>query len=118
MRGYFLTFAIAYLRDIAMAHSFIAESFETSVPWSNVLNLCEKTKERVENECKKWGVKGKPFTSFRLTQVYETGATIYVYFGFRYDGIKDPVKAYSEIEDAARDEVMKCGGSISHHHGK
>ena len=24
---------------------------------------------------------------------------------------------YAEIEDAARDEIMKHGGSISHHHG-
>jgi alkyldihydroxyacetonephosphate synthase len=28
------------------------------------------------------------------------------------------VKCYSEIEDAAREEIMKNGGSISHHHGK
>ena len=27
------------------------------------------------------------------------------------------MKSYSEIEDAARDEIMKYGGSISHHHG-
>lgn len=117
LRGYFLTFAIAYIRDFAMNYSFIAESFETSVPWSNVLTLCKNVKERIEEECKARGVKEKPFSSFRLTQVYETGATIYVYFGFRYDGLKDPVQAYSDIEDGARDEVMKCGGSISHHHG-
>jgi alkyldihydroxyacetonephosphate synthase len=24
---------------------------------------------------------------------------------------------YERIEDAAREEVMNCGGSISHHHG-
>ena len=24
---------------------------------------------------------------------------------------------YSEVEDAARDEIMKYGGCISHHHG-
>jgi alkyldihydroxyacetonephosphate synthase len=35
-RGYFLTYVIAYLRDFALLYSFIAESFETSVPWSNV----------------------------------------------------------------------------------
>jgi len=117
LRGYFLTFTIAYIRDFAMNYAYIAESFETSVPWSNVLTLCKNVKERIENECKAKGVKIKPFTSFRLTQVYETGATIYVYFGFCYDGVPNPVEAYSEIEDGARDEVMKCGGSISHHHG-
>ena len=27
------------------------------------------------------------------------------------------VERYEIIENAARDEVMKCGGCISHHHG-
>ena len=27
------------------------------------------------------------------------------------------IDAYEYVEDAARDEVMLCGGSISHHHG-
>ncbi len=118
LRGYFLTYVIAYIRDFAMNYAFVAESFETSVPWSNVLALVKNVRERIESECKAHGVVHKPFSSFRLTQVYETGATIYVYFGFRYDGLADPVQAYSEIEDGARDEVMKNGGSISHNHGK
>jgi len=36
IRGYMLTFMIAYLRDLAAQHKFVAESFETSCPWSNV----------------------------------------------------------------------------------
>lgn len=35
-RGYFLTYVIAYLRDFAANFNFMAESFETSVPWANV----------------------------------------------------------------------------------
>jgi alkyldihydroxyacetonephosphate synthase len=27
------------------------------------------------------------------------------------------VECYERIEDGARDEVMNCGGCISHHHG-
>lgn len=49
--------------------------------------------------------------------MYDTGACVYIYFGFIYQGLDDPVKAYSDIEDAAREEIMKHGGSISHHHG-
>lgn len=36
MKGYFLTFLIAYLRDFASEYCYVAESFETSCPWSNV----------------------------------------------------------------------------------
>jgi alkyldihydroxyacetonephosphate synthase len=100
-----------------MTHSYVAESFETSVPWTHVITLCNQVRERIFKDCQSHGVKTKPFVSFRLTQVYETGATIYVYFGFRYDGLKDPVEVYSAIEDGAREETMKNGGSISHHHG-
>ena len=108
---------IAYLRDYALRFSFIAESFETSVAWKNVPALCKNVKERILNECEKKGVIGKPFASFRVTQLYDTGAAVYIYFGFLYKGLADPVQTYSDIEDAARDEIMKNGGCISHHHG-
>jgi alkyldihydroxyacetonephosphate synthase len=39
-RGYFLTFAIAYLRDFAMDYELIGESFETSISWNNVTGFC------------------------------------------------------------------------------
>ena len=29
----------------------------------------------------------------------------------------DPVHLYEEIENAAREEILECGGSLSHHHG-
>jgi alkyldihydroxyacetonephosphate synthase len=41
IRGYFLTYVIAYIRDFGANHNFVAESFETSVPWSGVSNLCK-----------------------------------------------------------------------------
>jgi alkyldihydroxyacetonephosphate synthase len=34
-----------------------------------------------------------------------------------YRGLQDPLKAYMEIESEARDEIIKWGGSLSHHHG-
>lgn len=32
-------------------------------------------------------------------------------------GIENPVKVFSELEEAARDEILLAGGSLSHHHG-
>ena len=32
-------------------------------------------------------------------------------------GIKDPEVVFGSIEHAMREEIMKNGGSISHHHG-
>lgn len=59
------------------------------------------------------------FVSFRVTQLYETGAAVYVYFTLNYDKLpmEKAVDAYEDIEHKTRDVVMQYGGSVSHHHG-
>ena len=116
-RGYALTFGIAYIRDWIMNHWMLAESFETSVPWSQVLSLCENVKRRVREEHAARGLPGTPFISCRVTQLYHTGACIYFYFATYMKGVENPSHVYAEIERAARDEVLRSGGSLSHHHG-
>lgn len=117
LRGYQLTFSIAYIRDFVMDHFVIAESFETSVAWSAALKLCENVKRRVAAEHTSHRLPGKPFISCRITQLYQTGVCIYFYYAFYFKGVENPAQAYLEIEDAARDEILKSGGSLSHHHG-
>lgn len=121
-KGYILTFAIAYIRDFGTNFSYIAESMETSCPWSKVNTLQSKVRARMIASCDSRGIKGKAlFLSFRVTQIYETGAAVYIYFAFNYATNNIPrekaVEIYEEIENEARDEVMKQGGSLSHHHG-
>jgi alkyldihydroxyacetonephosphate synthase len=117
-RGYQLTFGIAYLRDWILNHYLIAESFETSVPWSRVLELCEAVKQRVRDEHAARGLPGQPFVTCRVTQLYPTGVCVYFYFAFYFKGVPgNPSEIYAEIEHAARDEVLRRGGSLSHHHG-
>ncbi len=116
-RGYQLTFSIAYIRDFLMKYFVIAESLETSVSWTNALGLYENVKRRVNNEYSKLGLPGKPFISARITQLYKTGVCIYFYLGFYYKGIAKPQHVYTNLENAARDEILKSNGSLSHHHG-
>ncbi|KAK6485045.1 alkyldihydroxyacetonephosphate synthase [Huso huso] len=116
-RGYMLTFVIAYLRDLGMDYYVIGESFETSVPWDRVLDLCSNVKERIIRECKEKGVQFPPLSTCRVTQTYDAGACVYFYFAFNYRGLSDPVHVYDQIEHAAREEILANGGSLSHHHG-
>jgi alkyldihydroxyacetonephosphate synthase len=116
-RGYQLTYSIAYIRDFLMNYHIIAESFETSVTWSEALALCDNVKRRLEEEYKRRKLPGKAFVTARVTQVYRTGVCIYFYFGFYYKGIPNPHEVYLELENIARDEILKSGGSLSHHHG-
>ncbi|XP_073162075.1 alkyldihydroxyacetonephosphate synthase, peroxisomal isoform X9 [Lepidochelys kempii] len=64
-RGYMLTFVIAYLRDLGLDYYVIGESFETSVPWDRVIDLCRNVKERIVRECKEKGVQFAPFSTCR-----------------------------------------------------
>lgn len=116
-RGYELTFGIAYIRDLTFTHWAIAESFETSVPWSRALELYHRVEARVTAEHQRLGLPGKPFFTGRFTQIYHSGVCIYFYLGFYAKGVEDPVAAYQALESAARHEILECGGSISHHHG-
>ena len=117
IRGYFLTYMIAYVRDFAMKYWFLAESFETSVPWSNVLALCDATKGTVRAEARAQGVQGPIYVSCRVTQTYDTGAVVYFYFGFMHKGLADPLATFHAVEAASRRTILAHGGSLSHHHG-
>ncbi|XP_076305681.1 alkyldihydroxyacetonephosphate synthase, peroxisomal-like isoform X2 [Tachypleus tridentatus] len=110
-RGYLLTYVIAYIRDLAFDYGVFAESFETSVPWDR------NVRDRILKESESYGLAHQPFISYRVTQTYEVGACIYFYMGINTRGLPDPVHVYEELEAAARDEILACGGSVSHHHG-
>ena len=108
---------IAYLRDFGFKYYFMAESFETTVPYDKVLTLCDSVKRQIKDSCQKRGIAIAPFVSCRVTQLYDTGACVYFYFGFIFKGVKDPTRTFSEVEHEARECVLACGGSLSHHHG-
>lgn len=59
------------------------------------------------------------FVSFRITQLYETGAAVYVYFSITYDNLptEKVCDIYEDIEHRSREATLAYGGSISHHHG-
>ena len=74
-------------------------------------------KQRLWQEHAKRGLPGRPFVSVRVTQLYETGVCLYFYFAFHYKGVENPSEVFAELERAARDEILRSGGSLSHHHG-
>lgn len=47
MRGYLLTFLIAYTRDLAMQHNTLGESFELSCAWTKVSEMTKRVKQRM-----------------------------------------------------------------------
>lgn len=115
-RGYMLTFVIAYIRDLALEFNILGESFETSVSWDRTLSLCNNVKHRLKRECEAAGIRHF-LISCRVTQTYDVGSCVYFYFGFKWNGVGNPVTTYEHLEELARDEILASGGSLSHHHG-
>ena len=110
---------IAYIRDFCAEYGVVAESFETSCPWSQVASLCKNVKQGIYDAGAVHGIKqNEIWVSFRVTQLYETGAAVYVYFTLGYRDFPDKVvDIYEDIEHRTREAVFANGGSISHHHG-
>jgi alkyldihydroxyacetonephosphate synthase len=116
-RGYQLTFSIAYIRDFIMNHFVLGESFETSVPWNRILDVCKAVGDCIEREHEERELPGRPFYCSRVTQIYQTGVCVYFYYGIGYEGVENPSHVYAEIEAAVRHAILRAGGSLSHHHG-
>lgn len=116
-RGYMLTYAIAYIRDFLADYYLIGETYETTVPWSNVHDVCDAVAKRALELHHENGLPGVPYISPRVTQLYHTGVCIYFTHGFSTKGVERPDQVFAKMEHELRQTIMDAGGSISHHHG-
>ena len=116
-RGYMLTYAIAYIRDLLADYYIVGETYETTVPWSKIHEVCDAVRRVAEAEHSRLGFPGRPFVSPRVTQMYHTGVCIYFTHGLIHSGVEDGDQKFAEMEKNIRAAIMDAGGSISHHHG-
>jgi alkyldihydroxyacetonephosphate synthase len=116
-RGYMLTYAIAYLRDFLSSYYIIGETFETSVSWSQIHQVCNAVAQQLQELHRQYRLPGKPYLSYRISQSYHTGVCIYFMFAVYVKGVEQPEVICGQIEHSLRQTIMARGGSISHHHG-
>jgi alkyldihydroxyacetonephosphate synthase len=117
LRGYMLTYAIAYIRDFLAAYHIIGETFETSVPWGRIHQVCTAVKAKAEEQHRRFGLPGNSYVSYRITQLYHTGVCIYFMYGIYTKGVAEAELVFGQIEHSLRETIIENGGSISHHHG-
>ena len=116
-RGYMLTYAIAYIRDFLADFYIVGETFETSVPWNKIHEVCRAVKDRADELHLQNGLPGRCYVSHRVTQIYHSGVCVYFMFGFYVGGVEDPEGVFARIEHSLREVIIEKGGSVSHHHG-
>ena len=117
MRGYALTFGIAYIRDFLNKCHLLGETFETSMPWSKIHQITQAVRKALIEQAAKYHIPGKPYLSYRVTQTYHTGVCVYFTMGFYEKGLEKPDEVFHHVEHALRQVVLDNGGSLSHHHG-
>jgi alkyldihydroxyacetonephosphate synthase len=102
-----------YVRDVLVACSVIAETFETAIPWNAFpafhARVMEATRDAVQRVC------GAGTVACRFTHVYPDGAAPY-YSVLAPARPGSELAQWAEIKAAALDAIISGGGTTTHHH--
>jgi alkyldihydroxyacetonephosphate synthase len=102
-----------YVRDVLVACSVIAETFETAIPWNTFPafhdSVMGATRDAVLRVC------GAGTVACRFTHVYPDGAAPY-YSVLAPAQPGSELAQWAEIKAAAMDAVIRGGGTVTHHH--
>lgn len=116
-RGYNLTFAIAYIRDFLTQLNVLGETLETTLPWDRLLSIVQRVQAEARQIHQDFSLPGKPFLSYRITQLYASGACVYFTYGAYMKGVANAGDVACQAEDRLRHTIVAAGGAVSNHHG-
>jgi alkyldihydroxyacetonephosphate synthase len=102
-----------YVRDVLVASSVIAETFETAISWDRFpafhREVMAATRDAVTRVC------GAGSVACRFTHVYPDGAAPY-YSVLAPSRPGSELAQWAEIKAAATDAILRGGGTVTHHH--
>jgi alkyldihydroxyacetonephosphate synthase len=102
-----------YLRDVLVRASVISETFETAIPWSRFESFHAEVSRAVEDAVQR--VCGAGSVACRFTHVYPDGPAPY-YTVLAPGRRGSELEQWAEIKAAAGEALIRCGGTITHHH--
>lgn len=102
-----------YIRDFCMDHSIVVDVTETSTLWPKVLPMYSSVKSKMDQVLACNGAPG--YLGCHLSHSYQTGACLYFTFAMKSQKDRE-LQQYLKIKETIVDEILKCGGSLSHHH--
>ncbi len=102
-----------YVRDLIVRLGAISETFETAIPWDRFeefhASVMRATGDALKRVC------GGGSVACRFTHVYPDGpAPYYTVLAPARPGSQ--LEQWSEIKAAASEELIRLGGTITHHH--
>ena len=104
-----------YLRDYWLRRGMIADTFETSIPWSGFDAFYETV--RAETQAAIRSATGREVAvSCRLTHLYPDGCAPYFTYILHGGDVAFNLSAWREIKQATNEIVTRHGGTVTHHH--
>lgn len=94
---------------------FLLDSIEPSVSWTKCWSMIQSIQQTWDLELKR----RKLFNilAIRISQVYNDGVCVYLYYGIGPTTEKDQLETFEELTDILRKAIKLAGGCLSHHHG-
>ncbi|MNR81980.1 putative FAD-linked oxidoreductase [compost metagenome] len=105
-------FELPYLRDTMLDHGVMVDTFETSAPWSRLMDLYEGIRKATQDALERDAGRGSVMC--HLSHAYHDGASLYFTFAARQT--EDALAQWHAVKRAATDAILAGGGALSHHH--
>jgi alkyldihydroxyacetonephosphate synthase len=102
-----------YLRDVLVRAAVISETFETAITWDRFEEFHGEVTAVVEDAVRR--VCGAGSVACRFTHAYPDGAAPY-YTVLAPGRRGSELEQWAEIKAAAAEALLRCGGTITHHH--
>ena len=109
-------FRAPYLRDPLGTAGYAVDTMETAMDWSKVPQAVDKIESAIRNGLSDEGEQVHAYT--HLSHVYGQGSSIYTTYLFRFgDSYQTAMARWEKLKAAGANEIVACGGTISHQHG-
>ncbi|MGC8547185.1 MAG: FAD-binding oxidoreductase [Thermoplasmata archaeon] len=102
-----------YLYNSLLKMGILADTIETSAPWSKIIPIYEEVKKSFHSEIESLGISG--LIMCHLSHEYSTGSALY--FTYLFYAKNNREERLNSLRKAILTSIIQNGGAISHHHG-
>jgi len=106
-------FSRPYIYNELLKKGIVADTIETSATWDKLENIHKTTRQKFEETIQSLGIKGTVMC--HASHQYVNGSALY--FTFIFYSEKEMESNLFTIRDEMIRNIIKNGGSITHHHG-
>ncbi len=101
-------YKVSYTMQVMFEMGVFVDTIEVATVWDNLANLYYGMRESISRHA---------FVMAHFSHAYPQGCSIYYSVAATGKDTKKKLQAYDRIWEAALDQCVERGGSISHHHG-